>query len=83
MDEFDHFHELIAHQEIARIGHPGLSDGLGSGMVIGLPPVLHFGKPHVAQKVADEVLRGEKRISLAISEAQAGNRDEVLWLYLK
>ena len=33
-EEFDYFHELIAHQEIARIATPGLCDGLGAGFVI-------------------------------------------------
>eukprot|EP00958_Prasinococcus_capsulatus_P007296 scaffold682_cov355-Prasinococcus_capsulatus_cf.AAC.6 len=69
----DHFHELIAHQEVARLGTPGVTDGLGSGMVIGLPPVLHFGRPALAARVGGEVLRGERRICLAISEAQAGS----------
>jgi alkylation response protein AidB-like acyl-CoA dehydrogenase len=51
VQEFDFFHELIAHEEITRIGCPGFQDGLGSGMVIGLPPVLHFGTKELAAKV--------------------------------
>ena len=42
-------------------------------MVIGLPPVLHFAKKHVKEKVVREVLTGEKRICLAISEPGAGS----------
>jgi predicted transcriptional regulator len=41
--DFDYFHELIAHQEIIRVGAPGVIDGLKAGMVIGLPPVIKFG----------------------------------------
>ena len=50
-DEFDCFHELIAHEEFCRLGVPGYCDGLGAGFVIGIPPVLQFGKPEVAQRV--------------------------------
>lgn len=51
LQEFDFFHELIAHEEVARIGCPGFQDGLGAGMIIGLPPVIHFGPPGLAAKV--------------------------------
>lgn len=42
-------------------------------MVIGLPPVLNFGKEPLRSKVIQEVFDGEKIISLAISEAFAGS----------
>ena len=73
MNEFDSFHELIAHEETCRLGVPGYVDGLGAGLVIGLPPVLQFGRPEVARKVGREVLLGKKRICLAISEPGAGS----------
>ncbi|KAJ3120031.1 hypothetical protein HK098_004924 [Nowakowskiella sp. JEL0407] len=72
-EEFDYFHELIVHQENTRTGAPGFSDGLGAGLVIGLPPVMHFGPKWMKEKVIHEVLRGEKRICLAISEPNAGS----------
>ncbi|ORY49046.1 acyl-CoA dehydrogenase NM domain-like protein [Rhizoclosmatium globosum] len=72
-DQFDYFHEMIAHEEIARLGSPSFSDGLGGGMVIGLPPVLAFGSKEMVQKVAPAVLMGEKRICLAITEPYAGS----------
>ena len=73
-DEFDYFHELIAHEEASgRLGVPGYADGLGAGFVIGLPPVLQFGKPEVAKRVGREVLTGTKRICLAISGPEAGS----------
>jgi len=72
-EEFTYFHEQIAHEEIARLGCPGATDGLAAGMVIGLPPVLLFGRPEVSEKVGREVLAGEKRICLAITEAFAGS----------
>ncbi|CAK5268742.1 unnamed protein product [Mycena citricolor] len=72
-EKFDYFHELIAIQELTRCGNRGYGDGLLSGMVIGLPPVLNFGSEEVKAKVVPEVLQGKKFISLAISEAHAGS----------
>lgn len=42
---------MIVHEEIARVGYPGFTDGLGTGLVIGLPPIMHFAKPDVQAKV--------------------------------
>ncbi|TDL25491.1 acyl-CoA dehydrogenase NM domain-like protein [Rickenella mellea] len=72
-EEFDYFHELIVHQEISRTGARGYGDGLLSGAVIGLPPVLNFGQEPLRSKVVAEVLSGQKVICLAISEAFAGS----------
>lgn len=72
-EEFDFFHEMIAHEESARLGCPGAQDGLGAGLVIGLPPLLHFGSEELIKKYAPSVLAGDKRICLAISEAFAGS----------
>nr|KAJ3419343.1 hypothetical protein HK105_007067 [Polyrhizophydium stewartii] len=72
-EEFDYFHEIIAHQELSRLGTHGYSESLASGMVIGLPPVIHFGSKQVKDRVVGEVLRGEKRICLAITEPHVGS----------
>ncbi|KAH8917100.1 acyl-CoA dehydrogenase NM domain-like protein [Atractiella rhizophila] len=76
-EEFDYFHDhcnrLIVTQELSRIAARGAADGLQGGMVIGLPPVLNFGSPAVKKEVIEPVLKGEKFISLAISEAFAGS----------
>lgn len=72
-EEFDYFHEMIVHEELTRLGLPGASDGLGAGMVIGLPPVFVFGPRELAMKIGQEVLSGNKRICLAISEPYAGS----------
>ena len=42
-------------------------------MVIGLPPVVLFGKEAMREQVVLPVLRGDKRIALAISEPFAGS----------
>eukprot|EP00301_Raphidiophrys_heterophryoidea_P011592 c17733_g1_i1.p1 GENE.c17733_g1_i1~~c17733_g1_i1.p1 ORF type:complete len:531 (+),score=158.27 c17733_g1_i1:43-1593(+) len=72
-EEFDQFHELIAHEEVARLGCPGLFDGLGSGFMIGLPPLLHFASPAIQKTVAMDCIRGDKVICLAITEPVAGS----------
>jgi len=72
-EEFDYFHELIITQEFCRTAARGFNDGFLGGMVIGLPPVLNFGKSPLREKVLDEVFSGKKFISLAISEAFAGS----------
>lgn len=53
-EEFDYFHELIVHEENARTGYPGFNDGLGAGLVIGMPPVLNFGSYELKAKVSIE-----------------------------
>ena len=55
------------------MGARGYGDGLNSGMVIGLPPVLNFAREPLRSKVLEEVFSGQKVISLAISEAFAGS----------
>lgn len=72
-EKFDYFHEQIAHEENSNYGCPSLSDGIGAGMVIGLPPVLHFAKKELKDRIVPEVLRGDKRICLAITEPFAGS----------
>ncbi|KAI0370328.1 acyl-CoA dehydrogenase NM domain-like protein [Pilatotrama ljubarskyi] len=72
-EEFDRFHELILAQELCRPNCRGYRDGQNSGATIGLPPVIHFGRPEIRDRVVDEVLSGKKFMSLAISEAFAGS----------
>jgi alkylation response protein AidB-like acyl-CoA dehydrogenase len=57
-------HEMIAHEEVARLGSPGFADGLGAGFCIGLPPLINFGTEHMKKNIVPEVLRGNKRICL-------------------
>jgi len=72
-EEFTYFHEMIAHEEMARLNAPGYTDGLGAGLCIGLPPVLQFGPKWMKEKVAKDILSGEKRICLAITEPSGGS----------
>eukprot|EP01064_Diplonema_japonicum_P027227 TRINITY_DN3910_c1_g8_i1.p1 TRINITY_DN3910_c1_g8~~TRINITY_DN3910_c1_g8_i1.p1 ORF type:complete len:520 (+),score=168.63 TRINITY_DN3910_c1_g8_i1:54-1613(+) len=72
-EKYNYFHEWMVHAEIVRCGTPAFIGGLGDGLVIGLPPVMHFGKGELQKRVIKEVLTGEKRICLAISEPFAGS----------
>merc|ERR1719421_547023 len=72
-EEFDYFHELIAHQEIARIGLPGFIDGLFTGVLISLPAIFHFGSEEMKKTVGFSILTQEKQSCLAISEPYAGS----------
>lgn len=74
-DEWDYFHSLVISEE-TRVGVDGcygVSDGLTGGMSIGLPPLIKFGTPEMIEKYAVPVIKGEKRICLAISEPYAGS----------
>eukprot|EP00729_Bicosta_minor_P001085 gene1085-1416_t len=71
--EFDEFHELIISEELKRLGCYGLADGLLGGFSIGLPPLLKFGSQELQARLCPPIIRGEKRICLAISEPYAGS----------
>ncbi len=68
----DVWHKNILSEELARIGVGGLNASL---MVhsIGLPPVVNFASAAVQDEVVAAVLRGEKNISLCITEPGAGS----------
>jgi len=72
-EEFDFIHEQIAHEAMARILLPGALDGVSAGYLIGFAPLYHFGKKEIVEKYAPAVIRGDKRICLAITEAFAGS----------
>lgn len=75
--------QLILTQEIARIGLRGFADGFLAGTLIGLPPVLNFGRPELRDKIVEEVFTGKKLVCLAISEAFAGSDVAGLKTYAK
>lgn len=72
-EEFDYFHEMLIHQEIARLGRPGFIDCLGTGWQISAPAVYHFASPEVLPTVGPQLLKGDRWSSLAISEPFAGS----------
>jgi len=72
-EEYDHFHELIIVDEVARAGSGGILWALFGGLAIGLPPILLFGSKYLQDKVCRDCLTGKKVICLAITEPQAGS----------
>lgn len=67
-EKWDHFHELIVTDEIARTGSGGLVWNLIGGFGIGAPPVIKHGKKALIERILPEILSGDKRICLAITE---------------
>lgn len=69
---YDRFHGIVTSEELARIGAGGVTAAL---MVhgIGLPPILARGSDEMKARIAPLVLKGEKQISLAITEPDAGS----------
>lgn len=69
---YDGFFTMIAVDELCRCGSGGIVWGLVGGFGIGLPPLHYSGEQAFMKDIVKKCLLGEKRICLAISEAQAG-----------
>lgn len=72
-EKWDMFHELIVTDEISRAGSGGLTWNLIAGFGIGCPPVVKFGKKALVERILPDILAGNKRICLAITEPDAGS----------
>ena len=73
-EEFDHFHDLITCQELARVMSRGFQDGNMAGLSISLTAVRSWMKDKaLLNKVMEECLSGKKKMCLAITEAFAGS----------
>ena len=72
LDGIDIWHRNILNEELGRLGVGGVGASL---MVhnIGLPPVIHFGSQALKDELAPPILRGEKHISLCITEPRGGS----------
>ncbi|KAJ4365121.1 hypothetical protein N0V83_008739 [Neocucurbitaria cava] len=68
--EWDGFHDFVLWDELIRSG--GLAS-LFIGLVVGAPPLLKYGSPSLQRKIFPEILSGEKRICLAVTEPDAGS----------
>jgi len=68
----DIFDKLIVKEELARVGSGGVRASLMSHG-IGLPPILKLGDQAMKDRVAPEVLSGEKISCLAITEPSGGS----------
>lgn len=67
-EKWDLFHEVLITDELSRAGSGGLVWNLIGGFGIGCPPLIKFGKKEVVKRVVPDILSGDKRICLAITE---------------
>ena len=67
-EKWDLFHEMLLTDEISRAGSGGLVWNLIGGFGIGCPPLVKFGKKELVKRIVPDILNGEKRICLAITE---------------
>lgn len=67
-EKWDLFHEMLLTDEISRAGSGGFVWNLIGGYGIGCPPLVKFGKKELVQRIVPEILSGDKRICLAITE---------------
>ncbi|KAL8995012.1 MAG: hypothetical protein Q9188_006911 [Gyalolechia gomerana] len=72
-EQWDLFHELVVTDEISRAGSGGLVWNLIGGFGIGCPPLVKFGKKPLVDRILPDILNGDKRICLAITEPDAGS----------
>merc|ERR1712230_7558 len=72
-EKWDLFHELLITDELSRSGSGGLVWNVIGGFGIGCPPLVKHGKKELVQRVLPEILNGDKRICLAITEPDAGS----------
>ncbi len=68
----DGFFGIVTAEEMARLGAGGVNASL---LIhgIGLPPVINFGSREMKQRIAPQVLAGEKIHALAITEPSGGS----------
>merc|ERR1712070_73548 len=72
-EKWDLFHEMLLTDEMSRCGSGGFVWNVIGGFGIGCPPLVKHGKKELVQRVLPEILNGDKRICLAITEPDAGS----------
>lgn len=73
VEDWDYIHTLIFCDEMARSGLVGPSASITTGMAFGVPPLLKFANTQLQESFLPDLLRGEKRICIAITEPEAGS----------
>ncbi|KAG8168154.1 hypothetical protein KVR01_003843 [Diaporthe batatas] len=73
VEDFDYLHGLIYFDEVARSGITGPGSSLTTGMSFGVPPIIKFGDQQLQERFLPQLLRGEKRSCIAITEPDAGS----------
>lgn len=73
VEDFDYIHSAIYGDEMSRAGIGGPSASLTVGIAYGVPPIIKFGSPQLQERFLPQLLRGEKRACIAITEPGAGS----------
>ncbi|RSM06672.1 Acyl-CoA dehydrogenase apdG [Fusarium oligoseptatum] len=73
VEEFDYFHFAIYINEMRRVGVGGPTSSLSTGMAYGMPPIISYGSKELQERFLPELIRGQKRICIAITEPDAGS----------
>jgi alkylation response protein AidB-like acyl-CoA dehydrogenase len=72
-EKWDLFHEMLLTDELSRSGSGGFVWNMIGGYGIGAPPVVKHGKKALIDRIMPDVINGDKRICLAITEPDAGS----------
>lgn len=72
-EKWDLFHEMLLTDELSRTGSGGFVWNVIGGFGIGGPPLVKFGKKPLIERILPDILDGDKRICLAITEPDAGS----------
>jgi acyl-CoA dehydrogenase len=73
VEDFDYIHFAIYVSEMRRAGVGGPTTSLMAGMAYGVPPIVKYGSNELKRRFLPELLKGEKRICIAITEPGAGS----------
>ncbi|KKY29343.1 putative acyldehydrogenase [Diaporthe ampelina] len=73
VEDFDYLHGLIYSDEMARTGVVGPAASMTTGMSFGVPPIVKFGDEQLQERFLPQLLRGERRSCIAITEPDAGS----------
>ncbi|OAA60270.1 acyl-CoA dehydrogenase domain-containing protein [Niveomyces insectorum RCEF 264] len=72
-DEWDIFHFLILHYEVNRLASGGVLSGLGGGLPIGVPPIVHHGNNEQKERWLHGVFTRETSFCLGATEPTGGS----------
>ena len=73
VEEWDYLHTGIYCDEMARPGISGPGASLTVGLAFGVPPIIKFGNQRLQEKFLPDLLTGQKRTCIAITEPGAGS----------
>jgi alkylation response protein AidB-like acyl-CoA dehydrogenase len=72
-NEWDAFHDFVLIDELMRCGYLGVCWALATGNIIGCPPLVNFGSEALKRELLPQILKGQKRICLGVTEPSAGS----------